>query len=534
MPPVENVPLDELVRRVQEDLRARAGRIVPDPGSRVLELIAEAERASRLVEGRARPEPAGEHLVEEPAVHHHVERRVGGLDADAAERVAPEPARRGESAVHGLARGVAGDERVGVRAALSFAEQEVDLDLPSGRDLQPDRQRRTRLAGGARGSRCRAARAAPAAAPATVVAVAASSSAAALAPVVAVAAILAVATVVGVAADVAAPQRFGTRHFAGRSKEGPAVRREDVPAGRRHERDRLLVAALFRVAGAHHAGARLDLDGRRRLLRKHAEDEPRVPHSRQPPRPAAGIPQAQTHDLDRILGRHEERRLVHQALPGDREPAGSESVPHLVAGGERRRARQRRPDPPRLVIAQIQRLVVGIGHSVVGPRRQAVLAAVAAPGEAGAAFAHEEPGALVGDDVDPGARRQEMALAVQPAQSDDVLAPVRREAAERIGEEERLRPVTVTEARAGARTAARADVRNGTGTAARAGAGAGAAALPVARHPGVSRSIHRAHDRLSGRSAGSASASAGATGWIDSAPPVPRCTRSMGNPSTSQ
>ncbi len=60
-----------------------------DQGHHVLELVAEAERAARLVEARARPVPAGEHLVEQPAVGQQVERRVGRLHLHDAQATLP-------------------------------------------------------------------------------------------------------------------------------------------------------------------------------------------------------------------------------------------------------------------------------------------------------------------------------------------------------------------------------------------------------------------------------------------------------------
>ena len=64
MPPVQHVALDELVGGVQEDLRA--GQLGPemDQRGRVLQLVAEAEGAARLVERRARPQPAAERLID--------------------------------------------------------------------------------------------------------------------------------------------------------------------------------------------------------------------------------------------------------------------------------------------------------------------------------------------------------------------------------------------------------------------------------------------------------------------------------------
>ena len=58
-PPVLHVAFPELPRRRVEDLLARQRRVVQQEGQRVLQLVAEAEGAARLVEGRARPDAAG-------------------------------------------------------------------------------------------------------------------------------------------------------------------------------------------------------------------------------------------------------------------------------------------------------------------------------------------------------------------------------------------------------------------------------------------------------------------------------------------
>ena len=60
-----------------------------DQRHRVLQLVAEAEGAAGLVEAAARPDAAGERLVEQPAVGQDVERGVGRLHLHRAERVLP-------------------------------------------------------------------------------------------------------------------------------------------------------------------------------------------------------------------------------------------------------------------------------------------------------------------------------------------------------------------------------------------------------------------------------------------------------------
>ena len=92
-----------------------AGRAV-DQGHHVLELVAEAVGAARLVERRPAPDAAAQHLVEQPAVEQQVERRVGRLHLDGAEdRVPARLDRRRAPRRAGPARGSGGRSS---RAAL--------------------------------------------------------------------------------------------------------------------------------------------------------------------------------------------------------------------------------------------------------------------------------------------------------------------------------------------------------------------------------------------------------------------------------
>ena len=68
---------------------AQQARLGVDERHHVLQLVAETERPARLIEAAARPDTAGERLVQQPAVGQQVERRVGRLDVDRAERVVP-------------------------------------------------------------------------------------------------------------------------------------------------------------------------------------------------------------------------------------------------------------------------------------------------------------------------------------------------------------------------------------------------------------------------------------------------------------
>src|SRR4030095_897303 len=55
----------------------------------VLQLVPEAVRTSGLIERRARPDAAGEGLIEKPAVEEEVQSGIGRLDLDRAEHLVP-------------------------------------------------------------------------------------------------------------------------------------------------------------------------------------------------------------------------------------------------------------------------------------------------------------------------------------------------------------------------------------------------------------------------------------------------------------
>src|SRR5579872_7477079 len=78
-PPVLDVALDELPRRRAQQVRARHRRLRRGERHAVLELIAKAIGAARLIEGRPRPETAGERLIEQPAIEHDVHLPDGRL-----------------------------------------------------------------------------------------------------------------------------------------------------------------------------------------------------------------------------------------------------------------------------------------------------------------------------------------------------------------------------------------------------------------------------------------------------------------------
>jgi hypothetical protein len=89
MPPVQHVTFDELPGSCVEEV------ISQEIGARhrqrhdILQLIPEAKCPSGLVVARSRPEAAAQRLVQQPTIHHYVERIVRRLDPDGVQRVVP-------------------------------------------------------------------------------------------------------------------------------------------------------------------------------------------------------------------------------------------------------------------------------------------------------------------------------------------------------------------------------------------------------------------------------------------------------------
>ena len=89
MPPVLDVALDELPRGGPQYLRARDVSLRDRERHHVLELIAKAIRAARLIKRRARPDATGERLIEQPAIEHNVHGPIGCRHLHRAKNVIP-------------------------------------------------------------------------------------------------------------------------------------------------------------------------------------------------------------------------------------------------------------------------------------------------------------------------------------------------------------------------------------------------------------------------------------------------------------
>ncbi len=89
MPPVLHITFAKLAGCGAQQVLAEQLRLGMHQGHRVLELVAETERAARLIESGAGPHAAGQCLINEPAVGQEIDRRVGRFHIDHAERPAP-------------------------------------------------------------------------------------------------------------------------------------------------------------------------------------------------------------------------------------------------------------------------------------------------------------------------------------------------------------------------------------------------------------------------------------------------------------
>ena len=77
VPPVLDVALFELPRRRPQDLRPRLCRSAVDQGHHILQLVAKAVRSAGLVKRGAGPNAASQDLIDQPAVEHQVDARIG-------------------------------------------------------------------------------------------------------------------------------------------------------------------------------------------------------------------------------------------------------------------------------------------------------------------------------------------------------------------------------------------------------------------------------------------------------------------------
>ena len=132
-----HVALHELAARRAEDVFAQQVGSGHAQRHRILQLVPEAEGAAGLVQGGARPHATAQHLVDQPAVHEQVERIVGRLHLDGAERDIPCAGTAREGGFGGRDAPVPGQQGARMLAIATLPEGKADLVRLPGRELDP-------------------------------------------------------------------------------------------------------------------------------------------------------------------------------------------------------------------------------------------------------------------------------------------------------------------------------------------------------------------------------------------------------------
>ncbi len=135
VPPFDRVAFEELMRRVQQNLRPRARGLQKDERDHVLQLIAIAGRARALRGARPAPKPRRQQLIGQPVVDQAIE--VGLVCLDPQHRGLGDPGGaalrqrgQGESRIASLRR-----EPLGVVQRAGLAMRQHDQRLAAGRHV---------------------------------------------------------------------------------------------------------------------------------------------------------------------------------------------------------------------------------------------------------------------------------------------------------------------------------------------------------------------------------------------------------------
>ncbi len=338
VPPVQHVAFGELLRGRSENLRLQ--QIGPRERQRhdVLQLIAESERAAWLVVARPRPQPAARRLIEQPAIHHHVEGIVWRVHLNRAEVLVPASMHGGEAPLCGVGGAVPPDQVAGSLHVSALAQREHDFLRFAWRQRDDDVEGGTGIEAGAESRRQQL---------------------------------------------TAKGRRLRNRSVAPEKRSAIAGRRHEQLAGV-GERHAPTEVAVELVAREHRSGFAVDLRHHVRLLISLRRTEPPlvVADEAQAPRLLAAIRQLQQRQLNRIIRVDEDRQLVIDTRDRSRERRRTGRMAHetaSAAGGAANGSRRRRPDLAALVVSHEQRFADRIGDRIVPERRQPVLAAVLRP-----------------------------------------------------------------------------------------------------------------------------------------------------------
>ena len=128
-----HISLFELSGGRSEDLPARFLSSTVNKSHRVLQLVAEAEGATRLVEPRPTPYPARKCLIDQPAIEHQIQRGIWRADLYRSEDVIPSCRDFLQRAVRPSGLTIEANEPPRVFLGLRLSEQKDDYVLAARR-----------------------------------------------------------------------------------------------------------------------------------------------------------------------------------------------------------------------------------------------------------------------------------------------------------------------------------------------------------------------------------------------------------------
>ena len=135
-------PFSKLAAGGQEQVRSGEPRTLVEEREGVLQLVAEAVRAARLVEPGATPEATGQGLVQQPVIHQQIDGCIGRLDVDSAQIALPGFPDLFQHAPGSVNAAMLYQQGSRIVFAVGRAEHEDDLRLFAGRNLNRRLDRR--------------------------------------------------------------------------------------------------------------------------------------------------------------------------------------------------------------------------------------------------------------------------------------------------------------------------------------------------------------------------------------------------------
>ncbi len=362
-------------------------RLGVDERHRVLQLIAESERAARLVVSTARPNTTGQSLIQKPAVGQHIDGRVGCFHVHGAECVLPILPDGFEGATGRAGSPKALRQGAGVIGVPPRPECKYDFALLPHCQLK---RNLNRSAGIHRG------------------------------------------------ANPAGEPRLS---HGGRTGQRPVASQEFSPVAadctaRLARIEEGYPIAKLRAVGVpreQRAAGGVDFsDGVHQRFRPQIPQHPlHVSGGGEPPGSTRHVSELERGELDRGVQGDVNPHLRADAGLGMFKHAVAEAMPRQIRSCSAARQRSRRPVVAALFVTEVKRFSAGIAHRIVAPGSEAELVGILAPGVGCAALRNDGSEVWISQNIHPRSRRH-----LSRPGGDDVLAPIRGESSQPVEEDQ--------------------------------------------------------------------------------------------------